>query len=114
MGRRVLAIGTSVSCLFLIAALVGCGGGGSTSASTSTNTTVQNAVPAVTTLSPASATIGTAVTTLTVNGSGFTSSSTVLWNGNARPTTFVSATQLQATLQASDVTVAGTAQVTVT
>src|SRR5690242_10606330 len=113
MGRHALAIGAV--CLFFLAALVGCGGSGGGSTSTSaTTTTVVNAIPAITTLSPATATVGSSVTTLTVNGSGFISSSTVMWNGNARPTTFVSTTQLQATLQASDIAATGTAQVTVT
>src|SRR3989449_8569472 len=39
--------------------------------------------------------------------------SAVRWNGAARPTTFVSSTQLQVTIAASDITTAGTAQVTV-
>src|ERR1051326_8486149 len=101
-------LATGIACLFLLGVLVGCGGGGSTSTPPTTTTTPNNAVPAVTTLSPASATLGGSVTTLTVNGSGFISSSTVMWNGSARPTTFISATQLQATLQASDIAGAGT------
>ena len=39
--------------------------------------------------------------------------STVGWNGSARPTTFVSATVLQATIGASDIAAAGTIAVTV-
>jgi hypothetical protein len=37
----------------------------------------------------------------------------VRWNGSNRTTTFVSSTQLTATIPASDIAVAGTAQVTV-
>ncbi|MDP2625425.1 MAG: hypothetical protein Q8Q58_00765, partial [Candidatus Rokubacteria bacterium] len=51
--------------------------------------------------------------TLTANGSGFVSASTVRWNGAARTTTFVSATQLQATIPAADIVAVGTAEVTV-
>ena len=51
--------------------------------------------------------------TLTVTGSGFVSASVVRWNGAARTTTFVIDTQLQASIPASDVAVAGTAQVSV-
>ena len=72
-----------------------------------------NPVPAVATLSPVSATAGGAGFTLTVVGSGFVAGSVIRWNGADRGTTFVSATQLQAAIPASDIAVAGTAQVTV-
>src|SRR5439155_10133855 len=49
----------------------------------------------------------------TVSGSSFVASSVVQWNGAARATTFVSSTQLQAAIDASDIVAAGTAQVTV-
>ena len=51
--------------------------------------------------------------TLTVNGGNFVSTSTVNWNGVARATTFVSPTQLAATITATDIAVEGTASVTV-
>jgi hypothetical protein len=41
--------------------------------------------------------------TLTVNGSGFVSSSVVRWNGANRPTTFVNASRLTAAIPASDI-----------
>jgi hypothetical protein len=50
---------------------------------------------------------------LTVNGSGFVSASVVNWNGSARTTTFVSASQLKAAVLSSDVAKPGTASVTV-
>jgi len=50
---------------------------------------------------------------LTVNGFGFTSQSLVNWNGNARPTTFVSPAQLTATISGSDVAESRTSQVTI-
>ena len=52
-------------------------------------------------------------TTKTVTGSGFVSGSVVRWNGANRTTTFVSATQLTASITAADIATAGTAQVTV-
>jgi hypothetical protein len=64
-------------------------------------------------MSPASAPAGSAPVTLTVNGTNFLSGSIVRWNGQDRPTTFVSAAQLRATISASDLASAGTAQVTV-
>ncbi|MBN2005380.1 MAG: hypothetical protein JXA21_18630 [Anaerolineae bacterium] len=45
--------------------------------------------------------------TLTVHGLGFTASSVVRWNGAARPTTFVSTSQLNAAISAADVTGTG-------
>src|SRR5262249_13816042 len=69
--------------------------------------------PTITSLSPPSATMGGPAFTLTVNGSAFNSTSVVRWNGSARTTTFVSATQLTAAIAAADIAAAGTAQVTV-
>ena len=63
--------------------------------------------PTITTLSPTSATAGSPAFTLTVNGSGFVSGSALNFNGNARPTTFVSASQLTAAIPASDLANAG-------
>ena len=51
--------------------------------------------------------------TLTVTGTNFTSDATVNWNGTAQATTFVSATQLTASIPATDVALAGSAAVTV-
>ncbi len=52
--------------------------------------------------------------TLTVTGSAFVSGAKVNWNGSPRATTFVSATQLTATILASDIAHASTATITVT
>jgi hypothetical protein len=67
--------------------------------------------PALTSLSPASTTAGGTGFTLTVNGSNFVSGASVLWNGSARTTSYVSGTQLKATIPAGDIAAAGTAQV---
>ncbi len=72
-----------------------------------------NAATGLTSLAPASTTAGSAAFTLTVNGQNFKSGAVVQWNGSARTTTFVSATQLTAAILATDVAAAGTAQVTV-
>lgn len=69
--------------------------------------------PSISTLSPTSAVIGTAATTLTVNGAGFARTSVVRWNGANRPTTYVSANQLKAGITTADLAVVGTAQVAV-
>lgn len=72
-----------------------------------------NPAPLLTAISPTTATAGGTSFTLTATGSNFLVASVVHWNGAARPTTFVSATQLTAAIPASDVATAGTAQVTV-
>jgi len=72
-----------------------------------------NRRPVITSLAPASIPAGVSPFTLTVTGSNFISSSAVRWNGADRPTTYVSATSLQATIPASDVAAVGAAQVTV-
>jgi hypothetical protein len=75
--------------------------------------TINNPVPAVTSLSPASGTAGALAFNLTVNGSGFVSSSVVRWNGSDRTTTFSSSVKLTAAISAADIASVGTAQVTV-
>ena len=50
-------------------------------------------MPVESSLSPSSANVGAPGLMLTVNGSGFVSSSVVRWNGADRATTFVSASQ---------------------
>jgi subtilisin len=75
--------------------------------------TPPNPVPAISSLSPASGIAGGQGFALTVNGSGFVSSSVVRWNGADRPTTFVNSTQLRASIAAADVAVVGSALVTV-
>jgi hypothetical protein len=50
---------------------------------------------------------------LTVNGTGFVNGSIVNWNGQPRTTTFVSGSQLTASITAPDLTAASTATVTV-
>jgi 6-phosphogluconolactonase (cycloisomerase 2 family) len=51
---------------------------------------------------------------LTLNGTGFVTNSIVKWNGVALPTTVVNDNQVTAMVPARDITVAGTASVTVT
>jgi hypothetical protein len=87
-----------------------------TRAATSPTVTVSagtNPVPAISALNPARASAGTGRFTLTVNGTGFAVESEVRWNGAARATTFVSATQLRASITAADIAVPVTAAVTV-
>ncbi len=93
----------------LIASCVGCGGG-----SSSPPPPPPNPTPAISTISPTSATAGGSAFTLTVNGSNFVSGSVVSWNGSKLTTTFVSSTQLTASVPATDIATAGTAPIQVT
>ncbi len=70
-------------------------------------------VPIVASMSPTNAVAGSAPITLMVLGSKFSTSSYVAWNGSPRPTTYVSGSQLQATISAVDLAVAGTFAMTV-
>jgi len=86
-------------------------GGGTSNAQTFT---VNNLVPTTTNISPSTKTAGDAGFTLTVNGTNFVNTSTVNFNGSARNTTFVSATQVTAAITAADVANAGSFPITVT
>lgn len=70
-------------------------------------------LPTVSAISPQSAPTGSPQTTLTVTGTGFVPSSTVLWNGSGLATTFQSASALLAQIPASLLQTAGSASVTV-
>jgi len=74
---------------------------------------IDNPVPVITSLAPSTALVGAAGFTLTVNGSNLIPSSVVRWNGSDRATTFISTTQLEAAIPASDIAASGTAVVTV-
>ena len=87
--------------------LIGCNAGQSQSPP------INNPVPSINSLSPSAVLAGGQSFSLTVNGSNFVSTSVVQWNGSNRTTTFVSTTRLTAVIPASDVAVAGTANVTV-
>jgi hypothetical protein len=60
-------------------------------------------VPIVSSVSPSTVYVGGSAQTLQVNGSGFTSASTVLINGNRRSTTFVNDSSLTAQILVSDI-----------
>ena len=72
--------------------------GGGTSNTAVFTVTASQAIPAISSISPTSATAGGANVTLTVNGSNFTSESSVVWNGQGLTTTFVNSSQLTAQL----------------
>jgi hypothetical protein len=93
--------------------LTGCGGGGSSSNNGGGSGGNTNQTPAISSLSPATIPAGSSALTLTVSGSGFTSSSVVKVGGTAETTTFVSASQLTAAVPASQLTSGGNLSVVV-
>src|SRR5262249_35199837 len=72
-----------------------------------------NPVPALTGLTAAAGNAGGPAFTLSLAGSGFVPGSVVQWNGSARPTTYVSPTNVTAAISSADIAAAGTATVTV-
>ncbi|MFZ0285493.1 MAG: FG-GAP repeat protein [Terriglobales bacterium] len=75
---------------------------------------INNPVPSLTSLSPSSIKAGSPGFTLTINGSGFVTTSQASWNKSARTTTYYNAGKVKAQILASDITKAGTAKVRVT
>jgi hypothetical protein len=73
-----------------------------------------NPLPTMSNISPLSATAGDPGFTITVNGTNFTASSTVNFNGSTLATTFISSVQLTAQVLANNLLVAGTFNVIVT
>ncbi len=76
--------------------------------------TVGNAAPTLTGLNPSSIPAGGGAFSLAVFGSNFQSGATIYWKGSPRTTTFVSPTQLTASITAADIANPGSAIVSVT
>ena len=75
---------------------------------------INNPVPGAITLTPASAIAGTGTAQITVMGSSFVPSTVVYVNGQPRTTTYVSSTQLVASLTSADLATAGTLPIVAT
>lgn len=69
--------------------------------------------PVILSLTPSSAIAGTSSFTMTVNGANFVAGAQVRVNGSGRSTSFVSSSQLTATIFFGDISNAGTLQITV-
>lgn len=88
-------------------------GGGLSGALTFQITTASNPIPTTSGLMPSSVVAGSPGLTLTVVGTNFVGASIVRWNGSNRTTTYVSSTELRATIASVDLTSSGTRTVTV-
>ena len=75
--------------------------------------TVNNPLPVLTSISPACVIQGGSSFTLTLNGSGFNPASTARLSGSSRTTVYISPTQIQATINSSDISAAGTVNIDV-
>jgi hypothetical protein len=71
---------------------------------------VNNPAPTLTSITPGSRAAWGPAFTLTANGSGFVTTSSLRVNGAARPTTYVSPTQLTAAIPATDLATAPVAR----
>lgn len=82
-------------------------------ASAAVNFRVVSNIPAIASISPSSAAVGSGALTITVTGSGFASTAEVRIGNNAIATTFVSETQVTAVIPASEMTSPRTLSITV-
>jgi DNA-binding beta-propeller fold protein YncE len=103
-----------VAKLVLLAVIIGPGlHGCGSSGSGTTGGTGTNLVPGIDFLSPSGVAVGGPAFTLSVSGPNFVADSAVRWNGNDRPTAFVSSHRITAQIPASDLAATGTAAITV-
>ncbi len=86
---------------------------GQKSGSSNPSVVVDNPLPSITSLSPASVIAGSGALSVVVTGAGFLQSSIASFAGNPRPTTVQSATQLTMALTAADLANIGSVKVTV-
>jgi hypothetical protein len=94
---------------------VGCGGGGgSTSGGGGGGTPPPPDVPALASIAPSGAAVGAQAVNLVLYGSNFENGAYAEWNGTALSSSWVSATEITATIPASDIATKGSAKVTVT
>ncbi|RSL17884.1 uncharacterized protein DUF11 [Edaphobacter aggregans] len=89
--------------------------GSNNQATSTTNITggAYNVAPTLSAISPAGIVSGSSDTIITLTGSGFSDSSTVLLNGTSLATNFVSSTQLTATVPAANLATLGWAPIAV-
>lgn len=88
-------------------------GGGTSSASTFTIVATQPNGPAISSVSPTSASLNGQAFTLNVTGINFAAGDVVTWNGGPRQTTFTSQSQVSGAITQSDISQAITASVSV-
>ncbi len=110
---RTMSRAAVVTALLAVALTWGFPGAAAPAGAASVGADAENPAPFISALSPGAAPIGGSPFTLTVDGSGFVPGSEVRWNGEPRPTTYLSEGQLSAQIDAADIAAAQTASVTV-
>jgi trimeric autotransporter adhesin len=85
---------------------------GTLSSGSGTNLQVMNPAPTITSISPTAALAGATSPNVTVIGTGFVPTTVIQVNGNSRTTTYVSTTQVNVVLTASDVANGGSLSLT--
>lgn len=104
-----MRIAKTISLITLLAVGLGCGYSKHSTTPPSMGTT-----PTVSALAPDNVNHGSQSFVLTVNGTNFNGNAAINWNGAAQTTTFVTASQLTATIPAASVATAGAVMVSVT
>jgi trimeric autotransporter adhesin len=104
--------GLVLTVIVLTSVIAACGGGAGTSGGGGGGGTPQD-IPTLSAIAPSSTTAGASAVSLVLYGSNFENGATALWNGTALSSSWVSATEMTATIPASDVASAGNAKVTV-
>lgn len=74
---------------------------------------LNNPTPTITSLSPATVAVGSAAFSLTIVGTNFVSTSAAQWSGKPLPTTYVSSTQIQVAIPATNLVKSGNFTLTV-
>lgn len=87
--------------------------GAATAVSSSPFSVAGTPPPILNSFSPVSAFVNGPTFTLDLFGANFTVSSSVLWNGSSRPTTFLATDHLQTTISSADIAAVGSATVSV-
>lgn len=106
--RRLLVVPSRFFLLALtlsfLASLLGCSGGSSGGSGNGGGGNTTTPTPAITSISPAKVTAGSTAVALTISGSGFINTSTIEVGGIFETATYVSSTQLTATVPATQLT----------
>lgn len=81
--------------------------------STNPSITTKNPIPAISSISPASAVVGSDQITMTVKGGGFVVGSVIQFAGSNKPTTYINENQLIAAIPSTDLVMVGNFNITV-
>ena len=108
--KRPLSI---LSAVILASLMAGCGGGSSGGSGGGGGGGTPQDIPTLTAIAPSGAAVGSAAITMSVYGSNFAQGAVVQWNGATLTAQWISATEMTATVPATDFAAAGSANVTV-